>query len=80
MSGLISRFCLRRDIDESGISGTGVVLWGCVYPTGRVVVEWRAPKTTLTVYASLEEFRAIHMDSHPGCSDIVWIDTDGWGG
>lgn len=80
MSSLISRFCLRRHVDETGISGTGLVLWGCVYPTGRVVVEWRAPRCTLGVYDSLDEFRHIHVDSHPGCSEIEWIDVGGWGG
>lgn len=70
----MKRFQLNRMVDESGISGTGIVLKGIVFPSGKVVVEWREPMTSVAVYENIEMFRRIHLDSHPGCSHLEWID------
>lgn len=71
---MMKRFQLNRWDDESGISGTGVVLRGVIMPSGKVVIEWREPMTTITIYENIDMFRKIHVDSHPGCSEIQWID------
>ena len=34
-------FQLKRNIDNSGISGTGIVAEGVVFPNGKVVVCWK---------------------------------------
>ena len=71
------RFKMLRKVDETGVSGTGEVLFGVVLPTGRVVVEWRSPRPTLGIYSSISEFAEIHVDAHPDCNEVVWIDEKG---
>lgn len=68
------RFYLLRFQDETGISATGRVLEGMLMPSGKVIVEWRPPHATITIFNSLEEFRALHVDAHPSKNQIVWID------
>jgi len=68
------RFYLWRLEDETGISATGRVLEGVLTPSGRVIVEWRPPHATITIFNSLEEFRALHVDAHPSKNEIVWVD------
>jgi len=68
------RFQLNRWTDETGVSGTGIVLRGIVFPSGKVVVEWRAPKTSVAIYDSLAMFREIHIEAHPGCGELEWLD------
>ena len=68
------RFWLRRWKDETGVSRTGRVLEGVVTQSGRVFVEWRPPHKTLGIYDSMEQFLTIHVDCHPSCNEIRWID------
>jgi hypothetical protein len=68
------RFYLLRTEDETGISATGRVLEGVLTPSGRVIVEWRPPHTTITIFNSLDEFRTLHVDAHPSKDEIVWVD------
>lgn len=70
------RFYLNRMKDETGVSRTGRVLEGVLTPAGKVLIEWRYPYPTVGVYNSLEEFRIIHMDSHPNCSELIWVDEE----
>lgn len=68
------RFYLERNIDQTGVSGTGKVLHGVILPSGRVMSEWRAPLASLGIYQSLAEFRKIHVESHPNCGKVVVYD------
>lgn len=68
------RFYLNRIKDETGISRTGRVLEGVLFQSGKVFVEWRPPHATMGIYNSLDEFLLIHVDCHPSCNEIVWID------
>ena len=70
------RFYLRRVKDETGISRTGRVLEGVLTQSGKVLTEWRPPMSTVGVYGSLQEFLTIHVDCHPSCNEIVWLDPD----
>lgn len=70
------RFFLRRIKDETGISRTGRVLEGVLMQSGRVFVEWRPPHSAMVIYNSLGEFRTIHVDCHPSCNEIVWLDEE----
>lgn len=70
------RFYLDRKKDETGVSATGRVLEGVLTPAGKVFVEWRLPRATMGIYNSLEEFKAIHVESHPSCNEIVWLDPE----
>lgn len=68
------RFYLLRSEDETGISATGRVLEGVLTPSGKVIVEWRPPHSTVTIFDSLEEFKTLHVDAHPSKNQIVWVD------
>lgn len=68
------RFYLNRTKDETGISRTGRVLEGVRTQSGRVFVEWRPPHKTMGIYDSMEQFRTIHVDCHPSCNNVIWLD------
>lgn len=66
-------FKMIRNSDETGTSGTGVVVDGIVFPSGTCVVEWRGPTPCVAVWASFEAFRRVHIDVHPtNGTEIVW--------
>ena len=72
-------FKLKRNFDESGISGTGIVLEGAVFTDGTCVIRWCTPNTppTTGVYDTFEHFMKIHVDSHPANkTEIIWDDTE----
>ena len=60
---------MRRE-DVSGVSGTGVVAVGCVYPSGRVVIEWREPYRSMGIYGGIDQVDAIH--GHDGGTEVAW--------
>lgn len=73
-------FTLRRDVDVTGISGTGIVADGAVFPDGTTVVRWRdlggaaarGVQPTTVVFPSLESVLALH--GHGGSTVAVWDD------
>jgi hypothetical protein len=72
------RFYMRRMVDQTGVSRTGRVLEGVLWQNGEVTVQWRPPHSTSGFYHSLEEFNLIHVDCHPSCNEIVWVDPPGF--
>ena len=70
------RFYLDRTKDETGISRTGRVLEGVITQSGRVMVEWRPPMSSIGIYSSMEEFLSIHVKCHPSCSEVMWLDNE----
>lgn len=77
MNGM-ALFELNRIHDATGVSGTGHVADGAVFPDGVTVVRWRGASATTTVHASMESVRAVHL--HGGATEIRWIvlpDVDG---
>ncbi len=68
------RFYLNRIKDETGISRTGRVLEAAVMQDGKVVTQWRPPHSTIGIYNSMKEFLTIHVECHPSCNEVVWID------
>ncbi|WP_040422017.1 hypothetical protein [Actinopolymorpha alba] len=64
-------FALYRSEDVSGVSGTGLVAWGCVFPNGKAVLTWNSGVMSVGVYDSVEELEAIH--GHGGSTRIVWV-------
>lgn len=77
MSGIwlsdLRRFYFQRDEDESGVSGTGIVVTGVKFPSGQVAIEWSAsPVKSITIYPNIEA--AIHVHGHGGKTKLVWID------
>lgn len=69
-SGMVATFELHRDNDVSGVSGTGVVADGAVFPDGVTVVRWRGERRSTVVWQDLEDVEAIH--GHGGATRIVW--------
>lgn len=69
---MISPFALVRDEDETGVSGTGAVALGVVYPDGHVSMRWVVGEHRSTVaYDSIEAVKAIH--GHNGKTRVVWL-------
>lgn len=70
-------FYLVRHGDESGVSGTGHVLDGVIWPDGKVNAAWCARETARSIeqWDTFEGFLEIHVDQHPGNnSEIVFDD------
>ena len=62
-------FYLKREEDESGISGTGRVAQGFIFDNGKVAVTWLSEHPSVTIYDNIGEVRAIH--GHAGKTEIV---------
>lgn len=72
-------FILFRDKDVTGISGTGPVADGVVFPDGATVVRWRdlggpaaerGVRPTTVVFETVAAVEALH--GHGGATRIVW--------
>lgn len=68
------RFQLVRDVDVSGVSGTGVVAEGVEFSSGRVALEWASEWPTSVVFheRGMDSVRAIH--GHGGLTRIEFLD------
>lgn len=53
-------FELHRDIDETGISGTGKVAEGCEFNDGTVAMRWVGKHQSTTVFQSMTHMLAVH--------------------
>lgn len=69
-------FELHRDVDETGVSGTGVVAQGVEFEDGSVAVRWGGDWPTSVVFhdAGIDSVRHIH--GHNGATRIVWMGYD----
>lgn len=66
---------MTRESDESGVSGTGKVLEGCVFKDGTTVIRWcvNGKPNSTAIYESFEAFELIHVTSHPtNGTKFVW--------
>lgn len=72
-------FTINREQDITGISGTGHVADGVVFPDGTTVVRWRdlggpaaerGVRPTTVVFESIDAVEALH--GHNGATRIVW--------
>lgn len=70
MSEFGRAFVLNRDVDDSGVSGTGVVAWGCEFPDGTCVLRWASQHRSTAVYGSLADLETIH--GHGGHTRVVF--------
>lgn len=67
------RFQLQRDVDVSGISGTGTVAEGVMFSDETIAIRWVTGEHHSTVvWADLASVEAIH--GHGGATRIVWVD------
>lgn len=70
------RFYLLRDVDETGISGTGKVAEGVQFSDGRVALRWVAHDEwrSTVIWDGIADVWAIH--GHQGQTRIKWLDND----
>lgn len=66
------RFLLRRDVDHTGVSGTGFVAEGVLWTDGTVTLRWLGKHSSHVVWRRLTDAEAIH--GHDGATHIHWID------
>ena len=69
----IRTFTVARQIDETGVSGVGVVIEGVEYATGQVVIHWLfpPPRGGIAIFDSLDDFLKVHVHPHPANQTII---------
>lgn len=65
-------FILRRDEDESGVSGTGDVAEGVLFGDGRVALRWKTETASTTLFDDMKHVLRVH--GHGGKTRVVWDD------
>ena len=73
------RFLLYREQDATGVSGTGVVATGVVWPDGHAALRWKADDhaaaSSTSVWSSVADLLRVH--GHGGLSKVLYLDGDG---
>lgn len=65
------KFHLVRDIDVTGVSGTGTVAEGVLLSNGVAVLSWRGEFSSVAMYMKgMPEVEHIH--GHGGATRVVW--------
>lgn len=73
---MFRRFVLKRDTDETGVSGTGVVAEGVLFSNGVVALQWTSEFPTSVVFhqRGIESVLAVH--GHGGKTRLLWLDEE----
>ncbi|MFI8104731.1 hypothetical protein [Streptomyces sp. NPDC086023] len=66
------RFHLLRHHDVSGVSGTGIVAHGVLWPDGTASVRWTGERPSTVTWDRISDAEAVH--GHGGATEIVWLD------
>jgi hypothetical protein len=53
-------FILNRLIDDSGVSGTGIIAEGVQFDDGRCVLRWKTSKSSIAIYNNIQDLKDIH--------------------
>lgn len=69
------RFQLVRDVDVTGVSGTGVVAEGIEFSNGVVVLQWISTWPSSVVFHERGIEAVKHVHGHDGATQIVWLDV-----
>lgn len=67
-------FALYRQVDHTGYSGKGLVVYGAHFPhSGKAVINWAVPDRpkSLTAFDHLAEVTDVH--GHGGDTRLVWL-------
>jgi hypothetical protein len=64
-------FVLIREVDESGVSGTGLVAEGIEFSNGKCALSWRTRVQSIAIYDNIKELESIH--GHDGNTSIEWV-------
>lgn len=68
-------FTVERGNDESGISGTGVVMQGVEFDDGKVVIRWCTDPASVVHWSSFADLWKICVEGHPTNNTVVkWSD------
>jgi hypothetical protein len=68
------RFHLQRHHDVTGVSGTGRVADGVLWPDRSVSIRWRGDRPSTVFWDDLAHAEAVH--GHGGATRIVWDDPE----
>lgn len=66
------RFELHRDLDVTGLSGTGVIVEGVEFGDATCAIRWRSIHPSTAVFDSVRTVLAVH--GHSGATRLVWLD------
>jgi len=71
-------FWLDREVDVSGVSGTGKVAEGVEFAGGSVVLRWCAGgPASISIWPSFKDMISVH--GHDGATVAHWSNgSDGW--
>jgi hypothetical protein len=64
-------FKLVRNEDETGVSGTGEVAGGVIWPDGKVSMRWFTTTASTAFYDSIEDVEEIH--GHGGKTQVQFL-------
>ena len=69
----IRTFTVARRADETGVSGTGVVIEGVTLATGQCIVHWLypPPRGGIAIFDSMNDFIRVHIGPHPANKTII---------
>lgn len=67
----MKNFQLVRTEDISGVSGTGIVADGVIFPDGTCSLRWRTAGGSTAIYDSIEKLEKIH--GHDGRTKVVQV-------
>lgn len=70
----MKRFELHRDVDITGMSGTGVVAEGVAFSDGVVCMRWLGPWPTSICWYDRGAEAVEHLHGHGGATRMVWLD------
>ncbi|MFF4369664.1 hypothetical protein [Streptomyces sp. NPDC001594] len=68
------RFHLLRHTDISGVSGTGIVADGILWPDGTASLRWRGERPSTVHWDRIADTQAVH--GHKGATEIVWDEPE----
>lgn len=74
MTDVPRRFYLHRHTDITGVSGTGRVADGVLWPDGTVSIRWRGERPSTVHWDRIAD--AAHVHGHGGHTRIVWLDFE----
>lgn len=69
---MMRRFELHRDVDHTGVSGTGVVAEGVQFSDGTCALRWHGERASMVMWQSLDDARQVH--GHDGATRFTFLD------
>ncbi|MFE7547075.1 hypothetical protein [Streptomyces gardneri] len=63
-------FHLQRHTDISGVSGTGRVADGVLWPDGTATIRWRGERPSTVHWDALDHAQTVH--GHGGATEVIW--------